>query len=204
MRLEIILVPYQLLVMTLCWYRITTKHFFQVPDTQVKAQVFLVNPLNTAERGYGSPYIDSSDLDVPALNAERKWVDMRVEFKNDTFWLKSDRYYIGHVSNPVTPPTFSLTDTFSFTRSQYQFEDVNAYYHVNNMSNHVEQLGFESALPDTLVIDAHAYSGGDFSSFNYGVSPVELEFGEGGVDDAEDGEIVVHEFAHALAHFAGG
>lgn len=184
--------------------RFNTKLFYHLLDTQVKAQVFLVNPLSSAERGYGSPYIDSSDLDVPALNAERKWVTMPAQFVNDTFWLKTDRYYFGHVSNPVTGQTFALTDTFSFTRSQYQFEDVNAFFHVTNMSNYVEQLGFESALPDTLVIDAHGYSGGDFSSFNYGVTPVELEFGEGGVDDAEDGKIVVHEFAHALAFFAGG
>lgn len=183
---------------------ITQKLFYTAPDTQVKAQVFLVNPLNTAEKSYGSPYIDSSDLDVPQLNAERKWVDMTAEYENDTFWLKSDRYYFGNVSNPITPQTFSLTDTFSFTRSQYQFEDVNAFYHITNMSNHVEQLGFSNALPDTLVIDAHGYNGSDFSSFNYGVSPVELEFGEGGVDDAEDGEIVVHEFSHALAFVAGG
>ena len=184
--------------------QITQKLFYEAPDTQVKAQVFLVNPLNTAQKPYGSPYIDSSDLDVPQLNAERKWVDMTVEHKNDTFWLKSERYYFGNVSNPVTPQTFSLTDTFSFTRSQYQFEDVNAFYHITHMTDHVEQLGFSNALPDTLVIDAHAYNGSDFSSFNYGVSPVELEFGEGGVDDAEDGEIVVHEFAHALAFVAGG
>ena len=178
--------------------------YYHKPDTQVSARVFLVNPLNTAEREYGSPYIDSNDLDVPQLNAERKWVNMDVHFENDTFWLRNDRYYFGQVSDPVLPETFSLTDTFDFTRSQYQFEDVNAYYHIVSMSDYVEALGFESALPDTLVIDAHAYSGGDFSSFNYGVSPVELEFGEGGVDDAEDGEIVVHEFAHSLSHFAGG
>ncbi|MFT5724572.1 MAG: hypothetical protein ACI9JN_001691 [Bacteroidia bacterium] len=181
-----------------------TKLFYTLPDTQVKAQVFLVNPLNTAERNYGSPYIDSSDLDVPQLNAERKWVNMAVHFENNKFSLKTDRYYFGHISNPTTAPTTTTTDTFSFLRSQHQFEDVNAFYHITNMSNYVDSLGFESALPDALIIDAHGYNGGDFSSFNYGVLPIELEFGEGGVDDAEDGEIVVHEFSHALAFIAGG
>jgi hypothetical protein len=183
---------------------INTKLFFQAPDSQVKAQVFLVNPLNTAKQVYGSPYIDSNDLDVPQLNAERKWVNMNVHFENGTFSLKTDRYSFGQISNPVTAPTTTQSDTFSFLRSQYQFEDVNAFYHITNMSDYVDALGFESALPNKLVIDAHGYNNGDFSSFNYGVTPVELEFGEGGVDDAEDGEIVVHEFSHALSYFAGG
>lgn len=184
-------------------YPINTKHFNQLPDTQVAAQVFLINPLNTAQKEYGSPYIDSNDLDVPVLNAERKWVNMNVRYENDTFKLISDRYWFAQISDPVTQPTYSLTDTFSFTRRQYQFEDVNAFYHITTISDYIEDRGFASMLPDTLVIDAHGYNGGDFSSFNYGVSPLELEFGEGGVDDAEDGETVVHEFTHALSHIAG-
>jgi hypothetical protein len=179
------------------------KLYFRQPDSLVHAQVFLVNPLNSAQRSYGSPYIDSSDQDVPVLNAERKWVTMNTLFENDTFWLKTDRYYFGEVSDPETPLTYSVTDTFSFTRSQEQFEDVNVFYHVTQMSDYVEQLGFETALADTLLIDAHGYGGGDFSSFNYSVTPLELEFGIGGVDDGEDGEIVVHEFAHSLSHIAG-
>lgn len=185
-------------------HTVQTKLFNHTPDTMVKGQVFLINPLNTAMRDYGSPYIDSTDLDVPQINAERKWVNFKAHFANDTFWLKNDRYYFAQISDPVTPQTFSLTDTFSFLRSAYQFEDVNAYFHVSNFSNYVEALGFETALPDTLVIDAHGYSGGDFSTFNYGIFPVELEFGEGGVDDAEDGETIVHEFSHSLSYFAGG
>ncbi|MBO6516789.1 MAG: T9SS type A sorting domain-containing protein [Bacteroidia bacterium] len=179
------------------------KHYYHLPDSLVNAQVFLINPLNTAEKSYGSPYIDSNDLDVPVINAERKWVKMKTYYENDTFWLKSDRYYFGQVSDPVVPQTYSTNDTFSFTRSQRAFEDVNAFYHITQMSDYVEGLGFETALPDTLEIDAHGYNGADFSSFNYGVRPLQLEFGEGGVDDAEDGEIVVHEFSHALSHVAG-
>ena len=179
------------------------KHYYMQPDSLVHAQVFLVNPLNSAERNYGSPYIDSSDQDVPALNAERKWVTMNAHLEDDTFWLKTDRYFFGEISDPETRVTYSLTDTFSFTRSQDQFEDVNVFYHVTQMNNYVENLGFETALADTLMIDAHGYGGGDFSSFNYAVKPLELEFGIGGVDDGEDGEIVVHEFAHSLSHIAG-
>ena len=180
----------------------SSKLFNAIQDSTVHAQVFLVNPLNSAGKKYGSPYIDSSDLDVPVLNAERKWVEMKAEYKNGKFWLNASRYGFGNVSDPVTPKTFSLNDTFSFMRSMTEFEDVNAFYHITAYSKHVEDLGFGNLLPDSLLIDAHAYNGADLSSFNFEVNPLELEFGEGGVDDAEDGEVVVHEFGHALSYQA--
>lgn len=178
------------------------KLFKQLPDSLVKAQVFLINPLNTARKPYGSPYIDSNDLDVPVINAQRRWVEMKAYYENDTFWLKNNRYFIGEISDPVVPPTFSVTDTFSFLRSASQFEDVNAFYHINQYSNQVQELGYVQLLPKKLIIDAHAYNGADLSSFNFNVTPLQLEFGEGGVDDAEDGEVVVHEFGHALSYMA--
>ncbi|MCB9261672.1 MAG: T9SS type A sorting domain-containing protein [Flavobacteriales bacterium] len=184
-------------------YTYQTKHFLQKPDTQVHAKVFLVNPLTTAHRIYGTPYIDSNDLDVPEINNQRQWVNFKTTFENDTFWLKNERYFFGNVSDPKTPQTYSLSDSFVFNRSQYQFEDVNAFFHITTLSQYVENLGFETILPDTLKIDVHAYNGDDLSSFNYEVEPLELEMGEGGVDDAEDGEVITHEFGHALIYMAG-
>jgi len=180
----------------------SSKLFNAIQDSTIHAQVFLINPLTSAGRKYGSPYIDSSDLDVPVLNAERKWVEMKAEYKNGKFWLNARRYGFGNVSDPVTPKTYSLNDTFSFMRSMTEFEDVNAFYHITAYSKQVEDLGFGNLLPDSLLIDAHAYNGADLSSFNFEVNPLELEFGEGGVDDAEDGEVVVHEFGHALSYQA--
>jgi hypothetical protein len=179
-----------------------SKLFFHAPDSLVHASVFLVNPLNSAGKLYGAPYTDANDSDVPELLAEQKWVKMKARFVNDTFWLKSDRYLFGHVSDPKTPQTFSTNDTFYFTRSQNGFEDVNVFFHLTTYSDYLQSIGFESLLPDTLLIDAHAYGGGDESSFNYNIYPLELEFGEGGVDDAEDGEVVLHEFGHALSFAA--
>jgi zinc metalloprotease ZmpB len=177
----------------------STKLFNTLPDSTAHAQVFMVNPLNSAKKSYGGLYVDDADKDIPQLNDERKWVTIKALYDNNKFWLNADRYGFGDVSDPVTPKTFSLNDTFSFTRNQDQFEDVNAYYHITTYSDYVESLGYETLLPDSLLIDAHAYNGADLSSFNYEVNPLELEFGEGGVDDAEDGEVILHEFGHSLS-----
>jgi hypothetical protein len=49
-------------------------------------------------------------------------------------------------------------------------------------------------------VDVHAFGNADNSAY----SPLghTLQFGEGGIDDAEDGEVVIHEFTHSLSELA--
>jgi len=176
------------------------KLYFHGPDTTVHAQVFMINPLNSANVEYGDPYLDKDDADVAEINAERQWVTMPAHFENDTFYLRTQRYRITEVSDPKNPITKSVSDTFSYTRAQFQFEDVNAFYHITEFSKYIESIGVEAQLPDSLNIDAHAFGGTDRSAFTFTSNPLRVEFGEGGVDDAEDGEVVVHEFGHSISH----
>ena len=54
-----------------------------------------------------------------------------------------------------------------------------------------------------IRVDAQGWNGQDNSSFNSGALPLPLlTFGEGGVDDAEDADVVVHEYGHAISHSA--
>jgi hypothetical protein len=169
-------------------------------DTIAKAKVFLPNPLQSAKLSYGIPYVDSGDIDVQVLREELKEVMIPARFQNDTFFLGTSLYSNGEVYNPKTIPAFSLNDTFYFNRSQNMFEDVNAFYHVYSMSEYIRTLGFSDLL-DTLVIDAHAGET-DNSAFDPFATPRTLEFGLGCVDDAEDGQVVVHEFAHSFSNAA--
>ncbi|MCB9246459.1 MAG: hypothetical protein H6606_08515 [Flavobacteriales bacterium] len=175
------------------------KLYFQGPDTTVHGRIFLANPLNSANVSYGAPYADNNDADHPVLDAELKWGTMPAYYSKDTFYFRTKRYIMAELSPPVTAIIKGISDTFDFTRSQDWFEDVNAWYHINAFSAYLDSLGFGAQLPDSLEIDAHAFNGDDRSAFTYNMRPHRLEFGTGGVDDAEDGEVVVHEFGHAIS-----
>lgn len=100
----------------------------------------------------------------------------------------------------IAPPE----DSFLFDRSEAGFEYVNASFHIDRNQRRIQSLGYtgERAIaPYAIEVDAHAASGDDNSFFIPSVtrpSRGALFFGDGGTDDAEDADIVVHEYGHAL------
>src|SRR5262249_23805688 len=78
------------------------------------------------------------------------------------------------------------------------FEEVSAYYHVNEAIRYLERLGYRG--PRRLFHAPLPINARGTRDDNSWYSPGErtLTFGTGDVDDAEDGETVLHEFGHAL------
>jgi len=66
----------------------------------------------------------------------------------------------------------------------------------------INECGFEDLVNFPLEVDAHAVNGDDQSYFDPDLEVPGLLFGEGGVDDAEDADVIVHEYGHAIAHSA--
>jgi len=171
-------------------------------DTPALARVFNPDPLTTAAVAYGTPYEDAADADIAQLNMQRQQVTIDVAFENDTFKLESPYCLITEHSIPDVIPVTSLTPDFQFTRSQNGFEDVNAFYHINVYHDYIQQLGFTDIVNYPIWVDTHAMGGADNSNFSAAGSPPRLSFGEGGVDDAEDADVVIHEYGHAVSHAA--
>src|SRR5690348_14569504 len=98
---------------------------------------------------------------------------------------------------------FSPTNTFRYTRHQDEFEQVMAYYWVTEAQKYIQSLGFGTSRraidnrPQAVRIDQL----GQDNSFATDHPKNELRFGKGGVDDAEDAEVILHEYGHAI-HFA--
>lgn len=177
---------------------------FLATDTTARALVFRPDPLTRAGRYYGTPYSDQQDADVPELNAQRDTVMIQIAFENDSFRLKGPWVEIKDIELPSDSPVIQNDRDFFFTRSLQGFEQVNAVYHIQKFQMYIRNLGFLELCDFPLAVDAHGVQGADNSYFSPDMPPAGsyLSFGEGGVDDAEDADVIVHEYIHALSHCA--
>lgn len=102
----------------------------------------------------------------------------------------------------IAPP--GVAEPFLLDRQQDGFEDVNAYFHIDRNQRYLQSLGYSGrrAIAGYAVpVDAHAANGSDNSFFLPSASQPGLGtlfFGEGGTDDAEDADLLIHEYGHAL------
>jgi len=102
-------------------------------------------------------------------------------------------------------PAYSPTNTFNYTRSQDEFEQVMAYYWITEAQKYIHSLGFGVTRPgiNNRPQPVRINQWGVDNSFATDHPKNELRFGKGGVDDAEDAEVILHEYGHAI-HFSQG
>jgi hypothetical protein len=94
---------------------------------------------------------------------------------------------------------YSPTNTFRYNRHQDEFEQVMTYYWITAAQNYIQSLGFGSTLRpvNKEAQDVRINQWGADNSFSTDKKD-ELRFGKGGVDDAEDAEVILHEYGHAM------
>jgi Zn-dependent metalloprotease len=84
---------------------------------------------------------------------------------------------------------------FVFRRGQRAFKEVMVYFHIDRAQRHIQSLGFDNVLNKPVEVDVDGTP--DDNSF-YSPTDKSLTFGTGGVDDAEDADIILHEYGHAI------
>ena len=167
-------------------------------DTNITVKVFNPDPLTTAQVNYGGVYSDQNDGDVAAINSQRQTKTVKASYSQGAFRLENPWIVMEDFEAPNTAVPTSSTPNFDFTRAQSGFEDVNVFYHLTVYQLYMQSLGFQ-LVSDPISADAHGWNGADQSSF----SPFAgLSFGEGGVDDGEDADVIVHEYGHAISYDA--
>ncbi|MGA5197376.1 M4 family metallopeptidase [Streptomyces exfoliatus] len=157
-----------------------------------QARIFMVNPVQSTGDQTLADHKDAAS-DVPASaytlatlrnlgtsgGLSGKWVEVRSE-----------------TGKPAT-----VAGATSYNRSDDEFEQVMAYFWVNEAQEYLQGLGFGTELPganDRVQPVRLNQWGADNSYFTD--KKAEIRLGKGGVDDAEDAEVVVHEYGHAVHH----
>ncbi len=163
--------------------------------------VFDPDPLSTARATYGSPgFVDNNDADSPELTAERRLRTLRdLSFSGGVYRLSGPYVTALDWDPPYTPVvTAAHPDSFRYTRFQDGFEDVMVYFHIDKTQRYIQSLGFLNIQNTSIGADPHGFNGADNSA--YYPSTNRVTFGEGGVDDAEDADVILHEYGHAIHH----
>ncbi|MFZ4679541.1 MAG: T9SS type A sorting domain-containing protein [Flavobacterium sp.] len=166
------------------------------------AMVYLTNPLSFARATYGATgYVDGNDANTTQLAAARTSVTLlEIDFTSGVYRLKSSYVDISDFEAPNTGVFTQATSAFNFTRDNNAFEAVNIFYHLDMGLRYInETLGINcrpSLNSGVLRFDSSGLSGADNS--HYLPSSDSLAFGEGCVDDAEDSDVIMHEFGHGI------
>ncbi|MBT2406473.1 M36 family metallopeptidase [Streptomyces sp. ISL-87] len=155
-----------------------------------QARVFMVNPVQSSGDQTLTDGKDGADA-VPAsayATASLRNLDGSGGLSGKWAYVRSD-----------TGASAKTADAGSYTRADDQFEQVMAYFWVNEAQEYLQGLGFGSELPGAnnraQAVRINQW-GADNSFFTD--KKAEIRFGKGGVDDAEDAEVIVHEYGHAV------
>jgi hypothetical protein len=156
-----------------------------------QGRVFLPNPVADLQ---DQSLTDQKDADYPALLPAYHQVTLTN--------LDGSGFLVGdwaNIRSETGNPAYSPTNTFLFDRHDDGFEQVMAYYWVTEAQKYIQSLGFGSSLRpvNRESQDIRINTWGVDNSYSWDKHDV-LRFGKGGVDDAEDAEVILHEYGHAI------
>ncbi|HEX7815025.1 hypothetical protein [Dyella sp.] len=168
------------------------------------------DPLSASHSKYGQMgYSDNNNRDSTQLTAALKQVLLRdLTLSSQGYALTGPFAACIDLDAPHDDSCPSSSNgSFLYTRSHAYFDAVNAYHHIDKYMRYVTQTLRVDATPARyyaggVQFDPHG-SNGDDNSY-YSSATAQLSFGQGGVDDAQDADVVIHELGHGIHHWLTG
>ncbi|MBU1700919.1 MAG: M36 family metallopeptidase [Candidatus Eisenbacteria bacterium] len=139
-----------------------------------------------------NPIVMSGDDDIRWGDPVEEWVvTRRLTHLDGSGWLRG-RY--AAITTGLPPRTFRPNLQFIVESYHPGFEEVMAYFHITETADDLKTRGL---LPggDPFPVRVHA---SNLDNSWYRPSTGMIEFGDGGVPDAQDADIILHEFGHAV------
>lgn len=154
-------------------------------------RVFMVNPVQSSgDQGL------TDQKDSPTAVPESEYATMQLRNLDGSGYLSGQW---ANVRGNTGPAAYSTSNTFLYDRDDDRFEQVMGYFWVNQAQEYLQSLGFGSTL---RPVNKHSQ---DLRIDQYGIDNSYqtdkqdfIRLGKGSVDDAEDAEVIVHEYGHAV------
>ncbi len=167
-------------------------------EDALRTLVFNPNPVN---RLNNTNLTDRNDADAAVPDSAYEEVDLTHldPPSGGLYHLSGDYAVMQDIEGPANTPPTSSCPQFRYHRNADAFEEVMCYYHITRNQEYIQSLGFTNINNRAHKVDAHGFNGLDNS--HYVGDPVGsgyLAFGDGGVDDAEDADIILHEYGHSI------
>lgn len=165
-------------------------------------RAFNPDPLSSAQVAYGTTgYTDGNDASTAQLDAQIFSVPLRDLTQTGGVWtLVGPWASCLDWESPSGTCATSASGTFHYTRDNDNFEGVNVYHHIDTFMRYINNTLNVAIAPYQYAggvrYDPRGVNGDDNSFYTSGSG--RLSFGEGGVDDAEDADVVVHELGHGI------
>lgn len=158
-----------------------------VPKATGSGMVFPANPLNGHPDRYALREADDMDVHRQAVTLSRL---------DGTGLLRGEYADVLVAASLTRANEPGLAFDYSAEIADGHFQEVNAYWHLDTFQDYLQAaLGLTEANNRATQVIVH--DGEADNSFYSQVTRV-ISFGDGGVDDSEDGEVVLHEYGHAI------
>ncbi|MEO1450410.1 MAG: hypothetical protein AAFV07_12835, partial [Bacteroidota bacterium] len=172
-------------------------------DTPGTGRVFLPDPCTKGSVAYGTVFTDAMDQHLAVFDSLMDTVVLKdLRFEDGRFHLDGPYVSLRDLAPFSIEPVTSPDGRFFFDRDTSGFEEVMVYFHIDSFQRYVQRLGFTNLQNSPLRVDAHGLGNSDQSTFIPNNGNPYVLFGDGGVDDAEDADVIIHEYIHALSESA--
>jgi hypothetical protein len=171
---------------------VTVKDLAQYATGQAK--VFDPNPVVTS-----GDLTLSSGTPVATLNLQQSTValDRLDPPQNGSLRMDGQFVRMEDFEKPTFAEPASATGDFRYGYGDRNFLDAMVYFHIDRMQEYIQTvLGLTRVANFSIGVDPQGFNGDDNS--HYLPSSHELAFGEGGIPDAADAMVILHEYGHAI------
>ena len=151
-----------------------------------QGRIFLPNPIVAL---HDQSLTDQKDADYAALQPAYRVVPL--DHLDGTGYLEGDFVDVRGASGRA----FEASQQFLYGRHDERFEQVMAYYGVTSAQEYIQRLGFTDIQSGGITVKVDQYG---VENAYFDPKKDVIVTGKGGVDDAEDLEVIWHEYGHAI------